>query len=311
MTRRDLLVALIAVSVTLTGVAATQPKPELLGSQVFDWKDMIAKPNATGEVRTVVRAPTVTLDELEIHITTLKPGEASHAPHQHPNEELLIVREGTVEALVDGQLKRVGPRVDDLPGLEPAAQHQERRRRPGHLSRDQLEVAGHAQGEVGPVTPEDAAATTTLLRAPAAIAAACFLGGAIVGQAVWSNGTLEAAGSAALRCLAVGLVCAPFLLSSRRYRAGRTAMRAWIVAAALAASVRSIYLCVSLFPLPFADWLIAAGVQVALLGALWLAVFAVTRSSLAASTPRPRALPSAVPSAACRLSRSRPGRAGS
>ena len=109
MTRRDLLVALIAVSVTLTGVAATQPKPERLVSQVFDWKDMIAKPNATGEVRTVVRAPTVTLDELEIHITTLEPGLASHAPHQHPNEELLIVREGTVEALVNGQVKRVGP----------------------------------------------------------------------------------------------------------------------------------------------------------------------------------------------------------
>jgi quercetin dioxygenase-like cupin family protein len=109
MTRRDLIVALIAVSVTLTGVAATQPKPKPLDSQVFDWKDMVAKPNATGEVRTVVRAPTVTLDELEIHITTLKPGLASHAPHQHPNEEMLIVREGTVEALVNGELKRVGP----------------------------------------------------------------------------------------------------------------------------------------------------------------------------------------------------------
>jgi quercetin dioxygenase-like cupin family protein len=109
MTRRDLLVALIAVSLTLTGVAAMQPKPEPLGSQVWDWKDMVAKPNATGEVRTVVRAPTVTLDELEIHITTLKPGLASHAPHQHPNEEMLVVREGTVEALVNGELKRVGP----------------------------------------------------------------------------------------------------------------------------------------------------------------------------------------------------------
>ena len=109
MTRRDLFVALIAVSVTLTGVAATQSRPEALGSQVFDWKDMTAKPNATGDVRTVVRAPTVTLEELEIHITTLKPGLASHAPHQHPNEEMLIVREATVEALVNGQLKRVGP----------------------------------------------------------------------------------------------------------------------------------------------------------------------------------------------------------
>jgi len=109
MTRRDLLVALIAVTLTLTGVAAVQPRPEPLRPQVWDWKDMVAKPNATGEVRTIVRAPTVTLDELEIHITTLKPGLSSHAPHQHPNEEMLIVREGTVEALVNGELKRVGP----------------------------------------------------------------------------------------------------------------------------------------------------------------------------------------------------------
>ena len=125
------------------------------------------------------------------------------------------------------------------------------------------------------MTPEDAAATTTLLRAPAAVAAACFLGGAIIGQAVWSNGTLEGVGAAVLRCLAVGLVCAPFLLSSRRYRPGQTAMRVWMVGAALVASVRSIYLCVSLFPLSWGDWFIAAGLQIALLGALWLAVFAV------------------------------------
>ncbi len=109
MTRRDLLVALIAASLTLAGVAANPAQTPVLGSQVFDWKTMTAKPNATGEVRAVVRAPTVTLDELEMHITTLKPGEASHPPHQHPNEELLIIREGTVEALVAGEHKRIGP----------------------------------------------------------------------------------------------------------------------------------------------------------------------------------------------------------
>ncbi len=109
MTRRDLFVALMASSLTLGGVAVTSAQKPALGSQVFDWAAMTATPNKTGEVRTVVRAPTVTLDELEIHITTLKPGEASHAPHQHPNEELLIIREGTVEALVAGEHKRIGP----------------------------------------------------------------------------------------------------------------------------------------------------------------------------------------------------------
>jgi quercetin dioxygenase-like cupin family protein len=109
MTRRDLFVALIAVSLTLTGVAAMQPTPARLNSRVWDWNDLTVRQNATGEARSVVRAPTVTLDELEMHITTLKPGLSSHPPHQHPNEELLIVREGTVEVLVAGELKRVGP----------------------------------------------------------------------------------------------------------------------------------------------------------------------------------------------------------
>jgi hypothetical protein len=136
------------------------------------------------------------------------------------------------------------------------------------------------------VTPEDAAATTTLLRAPAAVAAAFFLGGAIVGQVAWSNGTLEAAGAAAVRILAVGLVCAPFLLSSSRYRSGKMVMRAWMIAAALAGSVRAIYLCVSLYPLPFGNWLIAVGLQAALLGALWVAVFAVRAAEHAGQTSR-------------------------
>ena len=109
MTRRDLLVALIAAGLTLGGVAVTSAQKPLLGSQVFDWTTLTATPNKTGEVRRVVQQPTATLDELEMHITTLKPGEASHPPHQHPNEELLIIREGTVEALVAGEHKRIGP----------------------------------------------------------------------------------------------------------------------------------------------------------------------------------------------------------
>jgi quercetin dioxygenase-like cupin family protein len=57
----------------------------------------------------VVRQPTRTLDELEVHITTLKPHTASHAPHTHPNEEMVIVKEGTLQAHVNGREIVVGP----------------------------------------------------------------------------------------------------------------------------------------------------------------------------------------------------------
>jgi len=46
---------------------------------------------------------------LEMHVTTLDPGKASHPPHKHPNEELVILDKGTVEALVNGEWKRLGP----------------------------------------------------------------------------------------------------------------------------------------------------------------------------------------------------------
>jgi quercetin dioxygenase-like cupin family protein len=52
---------------------------------------------------------TATLDQLEVHETTLNPGKSPHAPHKHPNEEMLVIRQGTVEALVNGEWKRVGP----------------------------------------------------------------------------------------------------------------------------------------------------------------------------------------------------------
>jgi quercetin dioxygenase-like cupin family protein len=110
-TRRDFVVASIASALTLAGAAGARlaAAPDVMGSTVFDWKDMVAKPNKTGEVRQVVQRPTATLDELEIHVTTLNPGETPHPPHQHPDEELLIVRQGTVESLNNGQLKRLGP----------------------------------------------------------------------------------------------------------------------------------------------------------------------------------------------------------
>jgi mannose-6-phosphate isomerase-like protein (cupin superfamily) len=79
-----------------------------MGSAVFDWTQLPVRTTAKGETRRVCRAPTATLDELECHITTLNPGEIAHPAHQHPDEELLIIKEGTVEALVNGEMKRVG-----------------------------------------------------------------------------------------------------------------------------------------------------------------------------------------------------------
>ena len=107
-TKRDVVVALTAAGITLAGAHGIARRA-VLDSSIFDWNATTPVPNKTGFVRKVVQQPTATLDELEIHITTLNPGESPHEPHKHPDEELVIVKEGTVEFLVNGQKQTIGP----------------------------------------------------------------------------------------------------------------------------------------------------------------------------------------------------------
>jgi uncharacterized cupin superfamily protein len=108
-TRRDLIVAAVAICATAAVVALAQTaatKP-IMHSSVFNWSSMKADTTATGERRNVFDAPVATLDRFECHITTINPGESSHAAHKHPQEELLILKEGTLEAVQNSTTNRV------------------------------------------------------------------------------------------------------------------------------------------------------------------------------------------------------------
>jgi quercetin dioxygenase-like cupin family protein len=107
--KRDLAIGLIAVSGTLCTLAAADAVKPIIGASAFDWNTFKAQKTAVGEVRSVVKGPTATLDELEMHVTTLNPGMEPHPPHKHPNEELVLLDKGTVEALVNGEWKKIGP----------------------------------------------------------------------------------------------------------------------------------------------------------------------------------------------------------
>jgi quercetin dioxygenase-like cupin family protein len=99
-TRRDFFVAAVSTVIAVAGVALAQSngKP-VMHSCVFNWADLKAVPTKTGERRTVFNAPTPAFANFDCHITTLNPGEAPHPPHRHADEEIMIVKEGTLEAL--------------------------------------------------------------------------------------------------------------------------------------------------------------------------------------------------------------------
>ncbi len=83
-------------------VAQNSGAPALLKSGVYAWESLPVETTASGERRAVFDSATVTVDRLETHVTTVNPGSASHAAHRHPDEELVYVREGVIEATING-----------------------------------------------------------------------------------------------------------------------------------------------------------------------------------------------------------------
>jgi XRE family transcriptional regulator, regulator of sulfur utilization len=96
------MLAFGSVAMLALGTFAVALEGPLARSAVFQWDALTVTKTDIGARRAVVRAPTATLDELESHVTTLNPGQSPHPPHQHPNEEMIIVKEGAVDAYVNG-----------------------------------------------------------------------------------------------------------------------------------------------------------------------------------------------------------------
>jgi mannose-6-phosphate isomerase-like protein (cupin superfamily) len=106
---------LVAMFAAMNSVVcmASEPSPSApkspLASGVFEWSKLEVKATRVGARRDVFDAPTQTLGNLECHVTTVNPGEAPHAPHRHADEELLFVKEGTLDVMINGVTRQAGP----------------------------------------------------------------------------------------------------------------------------------------------------------------------------------------------------------
>ncbi|HEY5078908.1 MAG TPA: cupin domain-containing protein [Opitutaceae bacterium] len=109
---------LLGFAVTAAAAARAQPlsvtysppaQKTPLGSAFVDWDSLSARYTPVGLIRAVFDAPTPTLEKFEVHVTTLRPGMASHQPHHHPWEELILVKDGDLEVSINGQRRHAGP----------------------------------------------------------------------------------------------------------------------------------------------------------------------------------------------------------
>ncbi|MBK9989334.1 MAG: cupin domain-containing protein [Verrucomicrobia bacterium] len=98
-----------AATHTVTKSAAEVVTPDMLGSAVFDWNELKPVPMEVGFRRALVEKPTLTCTTFEGHITTLNPGLTSHTAHRHPDEEIVVMKEGVLDVTINGKTERVGP----------------------------------------------------------------------------------------------------------------------------------------------------------------------------------------------------------
>ena len=115
MNRREMIAALCAAALcNLDGVAeqktAVEAQPRLTQSKVYRFADLPTEDRPNGQVdETVLNGTLATGERLELHETTLPPGQMPHPAHRHLHSELMLVRTGTLEFDNNGDKVTAGP----------------------------------------------------------------------------------------------------------------------------------------------------------------------------------------------------------
>jgi quercetin dioxygenase-like cupin family protein len=94
----------------LMGALAALPVPGArLPNDTFNDADAKLTREPFGDLRIYFDGPTDQLKQMTAGSLRLKAGASPHPPHQHPEEEFMVITEGTGELSVDGKTKKVGP----------------------------------------------------------------------------------------------------------------------------------------------------------------------------------------------------------
>jgi len=110
LTQREFtLIFLTALTTAGLAVQAQPDKTSVMTSTAIEWSSVEAKTNVTGSSRKFFEGSTADLEVLECHASTLNPGATNHVILRRPNDEVIIVKEGTIEAFVNDKWLRVGP----------------------------------------------------------------------------------------------------------------------------------------------------------------------------------------------------------
>ncbi len=98
------------------GVATGQTPA--LPSKTYAFDDLPVRSNGANKTRAVLDGNTHKGFPVEMHITELAPGLAPHPPHHHAHEEMIMIREGTLEVTIAGTQHEIGTGLRGLCGFQ-------------------------------------------------------------------------------------------------------------------------------------------------------------------------------------------------
>jgi mannose-6-phosphate isomerase-like protein (cupin superfamily) len=110
LTCRELTLILLT-ALTTTGLVTFGQSAKIapMNSIAIEWNSVRPKSTATGSGRKFILGPTTTLDRLDCHASTLNPGAMNHEILTRPDDEVAIIKEGTVQAYITDKWVSVGP----------------------------------------------------------------------------------------------------------------------------------------------------------------------------------------------------------
>jgi (S)-ureidoglycine aminohydrolase len=92
-----------------------------LPSMVHTWSELAETQTGSRITRPILEGQTTHLEYFEIHATTIEAHSIPHPAHSHLDEELMIVKEGTLEVTAGDQVKTYGPKSIAL--IQPNVSH--------------------------------------------------------------------------------------------------------------------------------------------------------------------------------------------
>src|SRR4051812_31943406 len=103
--RRDLL----KMAAGINAAAMLAQAAGAIPNSVLDEKGAKLTREEFGDLRVYFDGPTNQLKAMTVGSLRLKPGKSPHPPHEHPEEEVMIITEGTGDISVEGKVTKVAP----------------------------------------------------------------------------------------------------------------------------------------------------------------------------------------------------------